>query len=360
MKAAVTGICFNALLAGFKALVGFAAGSIAIMMDAVNNLSDALSSVITLAGAKFAAKAPDKSHPMGHGRLEYLSAGIIAVIILYAGITSLVESIKKLIHPVTPEYSKMTMIVVVAAIIVKLVLWRFNRYMGDKTDSDALKASSTDAFFDAVISTATLAAILFFEYKGISIESWLAAFISCVIIRTGIQMMGGVLSKILGERVNSTLSRKIKSRIALFPEVGGAYDLALHNYGPNELDGSVNIEVPADMTAEKIDDLAHRIQRTIQDEFGVKLLSVGIYSVNTADWAVEAKQRIGDIVLKQPHVIQMHGFYINDKIKLIRFDAVVDFEDTDRAETIRDIEEAVHEEFPDYDLDIDIESDLSD
>ena len=145
------GIAANVLLAGFKAAVGILASSVAIVMDAVNNLSDALSSVITIVGTKLSQRPADRKHPFGFGRIEYFSAIIIAVIVLSAGITSLIESVKKIFDPTEPEYTTTTLVVIVVAIVVKLILGQYVKKKGEQLKSDALIASGSDALFDAVI-----------------------------------------------------------------------------------------------------------------------------------------------------------------------------------------------------------------
>ena len=156
IKTSIIGIVTNVLLAAFKAAVGIIASSVAIVMDAVNNLSDALSSVITIVGTKLSQRPADRKHPFGFGRIEYFSAIIIAVIVLSAGITSLIESVKKIFNPVTPSYTTTTLIVIIVAIVVKLLLGRFVKGKGEQLKSDALIASGSDALFDAIITLATL------------------------------------------------------------------------------------------------------------------------------------------------------------------------------------------------------------
>ncbi|MBQ9287640.1 MAG: cation diffusion facilitator family transporter, partial [Bacteroidaceae bacterium] len=142
------GIATNVLLAGFKAAVGLVANSVAIVMDAVNNLSDALSSVITIVGAKLSQRPADQEHPFGHGRIEYFSAIIIAILVMWAGVTSLIESVKKIIHPTEPDYSVITLTVIILAIGVKLILGQYVKKKGQELKSDALIASGSDALFD--------------------------------------------------------------------------------------------------------------------------------------------------------------------------------------------------------------------
>ena len=156
IKTSILGIAANIFLSAVKAIFGLMSNSIAIILDAVNNLSDALSSVITIVGTKLASKKPDKKHPLGYGRIEYLSAMTVAVIVLYAGITSLVESIRKIIRPQTADYSTVTLLIIVAAVIVKLILGRYVTHVGKKVNSGSLIASGKDASFDAILSASVL------------------------------------------------------------------------------------------------------------------------------------------------------------------------------------------------------------
>ena len=180
IRTSIIGIAANIFLAGFKAFVGILSNSIAIVLDAVNNLSDALSSVITIVGTKLAGRAPDKKHPLGYGRIEYLSAAIISVIVLYAGVTSFTESVRKIIHPETPDYSALTLVIVASGVLVKILLGRYVRATGEKVGSDSLVASGSDALNDSIISASTLVAAVLYIKAGWSLEAWLGAVISVI------------------------------------------------------------------------------------------------------------------------------------------------------------------------------------
>ena len=176
--ASIIGILANLLLVIFKAIVGLLSNSIAIILDAVNNFSDMLSSLVTIAGSHFANLSPDREHPMGHGRSEYLSAAVVAIIIMYIGFTAFIESIKKIIIPESPDYSLTTVAVMVVAIIVKIVLGIYVYRVGRKVDSDSLAGSGKDALFDSLISLTTLVAAGIFVLTGFSVEAYLAVGIS--------------------------------------------------------------------------------------------------------------------------------------------------------------------------------------
>ena len=283
IRASVIGILANVLLAGFKAVVGIMSHSIAIVMDAVNNISDAASSIITIVGTKLAGKAPDRKHPFGHGRVEYLSAMLISIIVLYAGLTAFIESVKKIIHPETPDYAPVTLVIVAVAVIVKILLGRFVKGVGERVNSDSLVNSGEDATLDSVISASTLVAAGIYLLFGISLEAWLGAIIALIIIRSGIEMLRDTLSQILGERADAELASAIKDTIISDPQISGAYDLVLHNYGPDSFQGSVHIEIPDTLSASEIDKLIRKISVEVYRKHHVILTAVGVYSVNTRD-----------------------------------------------------------------------------
>ena len=243
IRTSIVGIVTNVLLAAFKALVGFLSSSIAIVMDAVNNLSDALSSVITIIGTKLSQRPADRKHPFGYGRVEYFSAILIAVIVLSAGITSLIESVKKIIEPTEPSYTTTTLIVIVVAIVVKLLLGWYVKRQGIRLKSDALTASGSDALFDAVITLATLVSAGVMLLWGVSLDGILGTLISAVIIKAGIEMLASPVGELLGSRVSPELVAEIKKEVMAYDEVHGVYDIILHNYGPEVMIGSLHVSV---------------------------------------------------------------------------------------------------------------------
>ena len=360
IRTSFIGIGANLLLAAFKAAVGLISNSIAVVLDAVNNLSDAASSVITIVGTKLAGREPDKKHPFGYGRIEYLSAMIISLIVLYAGITSFTESVKKIIAPETPDYSWVTLTVIAAGVLVKIFLGRYVKGVGKRVNSDSLVNSGEDARLDAVISAATLAAAGIYLAFGLSLEAWLGAVISIIIIKSGVEMLRDTLSKILGERADAELARDIKRTVCSFPGVSGAYDLILHNYGPDAYNGSVHIEVPDTYSADELDELIREITLEVLKEHHVILTAVGVYSVNTKDArVVEIRQKIRDCVFAHDHILQMHGFYLNEEKKTIRFDVIVSFDAPDRRAVYAQVVQDVQKLYPDYQLMVAMDTDFS-
>ena len=360
VRTSVIGIVANVFLAAFKAVIGLMSNSIAIVLDAVNNISDAGSSLITIVGTKLAGKEPDKKHPFGYGRIEYLSSMIISVIVLYAGVTSFTESVRRIIRPETPDYSAAGLVIVAVAVAVKILLGRYVKKVGEKVNSDSLINSGKDATLDSVISASTLVAAGVFLIFGVSLEAWLGAIISLVIIKSGVEMLRDTISQILGEKNDPELAGSIKQTVASFPEVRGAYDLVLNNYGPDTWNGSIHIEVPDTCSADELDQLIRSIQTAVYRQHQVILTAIGVYSVNTKDEEImEARRKVQEIVFSHPHVKQMHGFYLTKDQKAMRFDIVISFDAKDRRAVYEEAVADVQKAFPDYTLRVAMDTDFA-
>jgi cation diffusion facilitator family transporter len=360
IKTSIIGIIANVFLAGFKAVIGLMTNSIAIVLDAVNNISDAGSSLITIIGTKLAGREPDKKHPFGYGRIEYLSAMIISVIVLYAGITSFVESVKQIVHPETPDYNAVSLVIVAVAVAVKIILGRYVKSVGVKVNSDSLVNSGEDATLDSIISASTLVAAGIFLIFHVSLEAWLGAIISVVIIKSGVEMLKDTVSQILGEKNDPDLARSIKRTVTGFPDINGAYDLVLNNYGPDKWNGSIHIEVPDTYSADRLDRLIRDIQMEVYKKHQVVLTAIGVYSVNTKDEEViRARKKVLEIAFSHPHVKQVHGFYLVKEEKSMRFDIVVSFDAADRKAIYEEVVADVQKAFPDYTLQVAMDTDFS-
>lgn len=359
VRTSMIGIVANIFLVIFKTTIGLLSNSIAIVLDAVNNLSDVASSLITIVGTKLAGKEPDKKHPFGHGRIEYLSAMLIAVIILYAGITSLFESGKQIIRPETPEYNPVSLIIIGVAVVVKIVLGFYVKRVGKKVNSDSLINSGEDATLDAVISFSTLVAAGIFLFFQISLEAILGAIISVVILKSGISMLKSTISQLLGEQSDIEIAKKIQKTVMQFPNVLGVYDLVLNNYGPNRWNGSLHIEVPDTLAVADLDQLLREIAIKVIRTHQVLLTAIGVYSVNTKDKEVVAAQKkVKEIALAHKYIRQVHGFYLMKEQKRMRFDLVVSFDAENREEAFRAAVEDVKKAFSGYELQVAMDADF--
>lgn len=356
IKTSIIGIVVNLILVAFKATVGILVNSIAITLDAVNNLTDALSSIITIIGTKLAGRAPDKDHPYGYGRIEYFSSVIIAVIVLWAGITALQESWPKIFNPDPTSYTTVSLVIIAVAVVVKFLLGRYVKNVGENINSQALVASGSDAFFDAILSLSTLVAAIISIFYNISLEGILGVIISFVIIKASIDMLKETIDSMIGARVDSELSKKIKQSVEEVDGVYGAYDLSLHNYGPEDMVGSVHIEVDDDLTAREIHTLTRDITFKIYKEFSIAL-TIGIYARN--DKFDYIKKDLDEIVEQYEEVLQIHGFYIYEDEKLVSFDIIVDF-DADRNKVKKEIYSKIKEKHPEFNYILIDDYDVSD
>ncbi|WP_302358331.1 cation diffusion facilitator family transporter [uncultured Mitsuokella sp.] len=360
VKTSIIGILTNVLLAAFKAVIGLMSNSIAVTLDAVNNLSDALSSIITIVGTKLAGKLPDKEHPLGYGRIEYLSALIVAGIVLYAGITSAVESVKKIITPEEPDYSMVALVIIASAVIVKIILGKYVKAQGEKVNSGSLVASGADAMFDAVLSFLVLVSAIIFLATGISLEAYVGALISVFIIKSGIDMIRDTLDEILGKRTDKAISKQIKEILTSEPEVRGAYDLILYNYGPNKDLASVHIELPDTMSVKDVDKLTRKVEAKIYEQTGIILAGMGVYSYNTEDSeAARMQNEVREKVLAHDWALQFHGFYVDIAAKEMRFDVVISF-DIKPQEGLQILYEEMKKAYPEYTVHIISDVDISD
>lgn len=360
VRTSAVGIAVNVLLSAFKAGVGLFTHSIAVTLDAVNNLSDALSSIITIIGTKLAGKRPDKDHPLGHGRIEYLSAMIVSFIILYAGVTALIESVKKIIFPEAADYNAVSLVIISVAIVTKLLLGTYVKKQGEKAHSAALSASGSDALFDAVISASVLLSAVIYLLTHISLEAYVGVLISAAIIKAGVETISEPYNDILGRRADADTAREIKRILNEEPEVRGAYDLILNNYGPDKNYASVHLELRDTMTVAEVDELTRRVEQAVYCATGVILTGVGVYSYNTGDdEAARLRNDIQQRILSHDWAIQLHGFYADTVNKTMRFDVVMSF-DIDPKEGLQTLMDEMAAAYPDYAIQITPDVDISD
>lgn len=349
IRTSIIGIVTNVLLAGFKAAVGLLASSIAIVMDAVNNLSDALSSVITIVGTKLSERNPDRKHPFGYGRIEYFSAIIIAIIVLIAGSTSLIESVKKIFNPSEPEYTTVTLTVIIVAILVKLILGRYVKGKGDQLKSDSLIASGADALFDAVVTLSTLISAGIMLLWDINLDGIFGTLISLIIIKAGVEMLGSPVSQLLGESIPKDLYHQLHEEVMHdHQEVNGVYDIILNYYGPGTIIGSMNVSVPDTMTAREIHGLTRTISTEMADRHGM-IINVGIYATHTGKMG-ELQEKVTATAKAIPHALYVHAFYVYEEQHCITLDVIPDDDVHNDGEFQQLVADTLHQQFPDYEF----------
>ncbi len=359
IKISIFGILVNLVLVIFKSIVGLLANSIAIILDAVNNLSDALSSIITIIGTKLSGKRPDKKHPYGYGRVEYFSSIIIAVIVLVAGFTSLKESFEKILNPTTADYSIFSLVVVAIAVFVKYFFGNYVKKEGEKLNSGSLIASGTDAVSDSFLSLSTFIAAMISLIWHVSLEGYLGLVISIIIIRSAIEILKDTVNDMIGVRADVELTRQIKEKILSNKEVQGVYDLILHNYGPNNLIGTVHIQVDDEKTAKELHRLTRKMTLDIYKELGI-IMTIGIYASNDRGEYGKIQKYVRIISKDYPNIIQIHGFYVDEDINTISFDVIFNFDERQIEKIVSEMAEKLKKKFPGYEYNIIIDTDFSD
>ena len=363
VRTSFVGIIGNIFLVGFKAFIGLISGSVSIIMDALNNLTDALSSIITIIGTKLSNKRPNKKHPYGYGRIEYITSTLIAFLILFAGAMAIYESIKSIIdhfqNGTMPEFETYSIIIIAAAIVVKIGIGLFFRYKAKKTESEALDASGKDALFDSILSTSTLIGMFVAKYAGFYIEGYLGIIIGLFILKSGIGVLKESLSSIIGERFDKEIVNKIKNDINQIEGVLGSYDLILNSYGHNKNIGSVHIGVKDDLSASEIQDIQREIFTLMYTKYNT-IMTVGIYAENMSDEYTKAiYEGVLAIIKNYNTVLQIHGFYVDKEKKFINYDLVISFDDKEPLETIKKIKEETEAKNPEHTVIINYDQDFT-
>lgn len=274
-RASLFGVLLNLGLVALKAVIGFLSGSVSVLTDALNNLTDTFSSLVTLVGTKMARKKPDREHPFGHGRIEYLAAVLVGLIILGVGVGAIATSVPKILKPEIANYSMVSIVVISATVVIKVLFGRYLRKVGAETRSKSLSASGVDALFDALLTFGTLVGAVVSKVFSISIDGFIGVLIALFIIRTAVEILRESAGDVIGRRVDEKLTRRVRERIKSFSEVEKVKTLVLHDYGPEETSGAVKIVVSERMTAKEIARLSAEIERAVEEEFGVKII-VGV------------------------------------------------------------------------------------
>lgn len=359
IKVSVYGIVVNIILVAFKMIVGFIASSIAIVLDAVNNLSDALSSIITIIGTKLSNKRPNKKHPYGYGRVEYFSSIIIAIIVFLAGVAALRESVDRIINPTTSNYSIYSLVIIFVAVLVKYFFGNFVKNEGKKLNSSSLVASGSDAIGDSLLSLTTLVGALISYIFGINLEGYLGLLIGIMILKTSIEILKDTINDMIGIRADSEDIGKLKKIINSYEQVLGVYDLTIHNYGPNKMISSAHIQLDDNLNVRDVHRLTRRIEIDVYMKTGI-ILTLGIYASNDLKEYKDIKKYLNDLISNNKNIIQMHGFYVDEDIKLISFDLIFNFDEEHPEIVANDIREKLSKKFPEYNYSVILDADISD
>ena len=354
----IIGIVANLLLGVLKAVLGLLSGSIALISDALNNITDSSSSLITIVGTKLAAKAPDKQHPFGHGRTEYLTSLLIGGIVFLTGFQSLISSVKAVFNKEDINTDITTAIIIIATIAAKILLGTFTENSGKKLNSTALIASGADAKNDAVVSVVTLISTILYMFAKISVDGIAGVIISVFILKTAYEVLSDTIKKILGERVDGEIVRGIKDIVRNTEGVINCFDLILNDYGPDFYTGSINVEIEDERSIGEMYPILHEAQTKIYNKYNVFLV-FGFYSVDVDDERyIKIKSLLQNYKDNERHIINYHGIVIDEKDKTIYCDITKDFDITGET-IIENINRILKEEFPGYNIHVNIDIEFS-
>ena len=271
-NASLVGICCNLALALCKGILGFLAGSVSMIADAVNNAMDAAANVVTLLGFKLANKPPDRDHPFGHGRMEYLAGLSVAVLVLVAGIELIRESIGRIIAPVPVRHTNLSLFLLALFAIAKLLMARYNYRVARAIDSQALEAAAKDANYDALATTAVLLGALLSRYAHLELDGVLGLGVGAFVLWGGVDLLRDTVSPLLGRMPDPRLVSRIHERILSYPGVLGAHDLMVHDYGPGHLFASAHVEMAAEENPLKTHEIIDQIERDLRADEGLAII----------------------------------------------------------------------------------------
>jgi len=354
----IIGIVANLLLGVLKAVLGLLSGSIALISDALNNITDSSSSLITIVGTKLAAKAPDKQHPFGHGRTEYLTSLLIGGIVFLTGFQSLINSVKAVFNKEDINTDITTVIIIIATIAAKVLLGTFTENSGKKLNSTALIASGADAKNDVVVSVVTLISTILYMFAKISVDGIAGVIISVFILKTAYEVLSDTIKKLLGERVDGEIVRGIKDIVRNTEGVINCFDLILNDYGPDFYTGSINVEIEDDRSIGEMYPILHEAQTKIYNKYNVFLV-FGFYSVDVDDERyIKIKSLLKNYKENERHIINYHGIVIDEKDKTIYCDITRDFDITSET-VIENVNRILKEEFSEYNIHVNIDTEFS-
>lgn len=360
----VIGIIINFILFVIKFSVGMLVGSIAISADAFNNLSDAASSIITIIGFKMSNKPADAEHPFGHGRIEYLSALLVAFMVMLVGVQFVKSSIERIMNPEVITFELIPFILLLISIGFKVWLSTFNRFIGNKINSSALKAAATDALGDVFTSSTVVISFLLAKFTSLPIDGYIGIFVALAILYAGFGLVRETLNPLLGEAPDPELVNELYEKILAYPLISGVHDLIVHNYGPGRIIASLHAEIPADVDIMEIHNVIDKAEREISADLNLHLVIHMDPICVLTDEIKETWDYVEKILRKYPEIKSMHDFRIvgEGDIKNLIFDIVLEASESGnkkkQEKMIADIKTSIKKEHPQYNCVITVDYDF--
>ena len=346
-------LVMNLILCTTKVLMGRAINSSAIVTDGLNSLSDVISAIFIILFARLAAKKADDAHPFGYGRLEYICSILITMVVIYLGISAIIEAIRSIAVPSDPpNFTWIVVVVMVISMAAKLAYGLVTKKTGEELNSEAMVMTGTGSIYDAIVAASILASIAIYKASGILLEAYLSIIIGALITKTGFDMLGEALTKIIGAPVDPEYRKQIIQMIAMEEGVYNVSSLIIHNYGENNHIASVDIEVDENMKASQIGNISGKLKKKAKD-MGLVLTSVGVVGVKTntpeADMIFD---QIIELTRKQDGIIRVQSFRVDFNKKKITFEVVQDHNVKDEEENIEVLKNEVSKLFPEMSVHI--------
>lgn len=361
----IIGIISNTILFIIKILVGIISNSISVTADAFNNLSDVVSSIITLVGFKLASKPADKEHPFGHGRIEYISALIVSFMVILVGFEFIKTSYNRIINPVQVNFKVIPFILIVLSIFTKVWLSKFNKYIGDSINSSALQASSFDALSDVITSSCVALSLILSKWISLPLDGYIGILVSLFIMHSGYTLIKETLNPLLGEAADPKLVKNIMEQTLSYPYINGAHDLIVHNYGPGRCLASIHAEVPDNISIVDIHEVIDRAEKEISQKLNLELV-IHMDPVNTNNKEVNSiKKEVDEILLNYPTIKSFHDFRVvgSGNVKNLIFDIVIGYSIPFTNELKKDLKDNISNDIkkihPSYNIIITIDRDFT-
>lgn len=358
--ASIVGVILNVILFLAKLIIGLTIQSISVMADAFNNLSDAASSVIGLVGAKLAERPADKEHPFGHGRVEYISAFVIAFLILQVGFSCFKSSIEKVFNPSKVNFNWISVGILCLSVLIKLWLSYFNKKLGRQINSSVLKATATDALGDVLITSATILSLFIGKYTGLMVDGYMGTVVSIFVLIAGFNIARETLEPLLGEAVDKKVYEKITQKVESYEGIVGSHDLIVHNYGPSHTMATIHAEVPNDTNMEEAHEIIDSIERDVLREMNIFLvIHMDPVEVNDSILLSKKDEIIHVVKLLEPQA-DIHDFRIvnGEAHSNLIFDLMIpySYNKKNKSDLLKEINKEVKKIDPKYECIITIEN----
>lgn len=341
--ASIVGLLANIILSIIKLSIGFMISSIGVVADGFNNVADSSSAIVTLLGFKFSNKPPDKNHPYGHGRVEYIAGLIVSFMVIIVGLQFIKSSFNRIINPMEVKFEIIPFIILILSIGVKLWLAIFSKKVGKKINSKGLKATGIDALGDVLTTSVVVLSIFFGQFTTLPIDGIIGVVVSLLIIYSGYSLVKGTISPLIGEAPSRELMDAINNEVLSYDYITGVHDLVIHSYGVGETMAVIDAEFPANVDVLKIHKVRTQAEREIGEKYNLTLVIHMDPLGEESEERYELRNEIKHIVKENPIYLSMHDFHIWEENgeEIAEFHIVVDGNKIEKNETMDSIKEDV-------------------